>query len=939
MCPLGAGGEVEALTRFPRPISRAFRFPLPGVFFALAIAALSPVSAQESVPSGGRPGAPPVPREMLAYRRPASATIRVDGRLDEDVWQDAPSFADWVQLTPVEGAPAINDTRVWLLYDDEALYVGAINYDENPSSIATNMARRDAGYAGRSDYFEIMIDPNGDGLTGYRFRVTAGGVQTDRYLFNDGGEDSAWDAVYESPVTIDERGWIVEMRIPLSQFRYETADTAQTWGVQFGRRRASDNELTRFSQVSDLRPGRVSQFGRVGGLVLSRSSRRLEVLPYVVSRARHGPSADADPFFDGSAFDGRVGMDMSYGLGTAFTLDATLNPDFGQVEADPAVVNLSAFETFFREQRPFFVEDARVFDFNMAGRERALFYSRRVGRAPHGGSPDGADFVDKPDATTILGAAKLTGRTEQGFSVGALWAVTQAEKGEAYFSEEDKFLKYNVEPRSTFGVVRLQKDFSDGRSRVGGIATVTRRDLPEDQSFDGLTSSAYSVGLDFEHTWGDREWALWGFFAGSHVLGDPTAITRIQRASNHYLQRPDLEWSALDSTATSLTGADWRLQLERRVGHWTGALWAAEITNGFEINDLGFNTLSERLDGGFRIGWQEVRPTRYFRTSKVELSTDNQFSHEVLRDTWSTDRWEDGQTGGRSALNTNLEFLNFWTANLAVSYGADVMSRAATRGGPRMIDPGSWGLSLGFGTDNRKVLFVRPRLSLFRGRQDAGDRLDLGMSMTLQPSPRLLMTLTPSYQRSSNGAQYVAATATPPFEATYGTRYLFGELERQDLSMVARVNFTFTPRLSLEFFAQPLVSSVDYQSYKQLSEPETFSFDVFSEGTAVGSGDEVTCAGGRTCEDSNDTRYFDFDGNGQSDYSLTDRDFNLRSLRATAVLRWEYRPGSTLFLVWQRRQAERASAGDFDFQRDAGALFGAPADDVLILKANVWLSW
>ena len=389
------------------------------------------------------------PRSMTAYRLTDGVTMQMDGRLDEAVWDVAPSYADWVQTTPVEGAPALNDTRVWLLYDETSLYVGAINYDAEPEAIARNMARRDAAYAGRSDYFEIMVDPNGDRLTGYRFRVTAGGVQTDRYLYEDDKEDAAWDAVYESMVTVDERGWIVEMRIPLSQMRYETSDSPQTWGIQFGRRRAQDNELTRFSFVSNLRPGRVSQFGYATDLQMTRAARRLEVLPFALTRGHQGPSEAGNPFFDGSEVSGRAGVDVSYGLGTAFTLDATINPDFGQVEADPAVVNLTAFETFFQERRPFFVEDARVFDFSLSGGSSALFYSRRVGRAPHGGDAAGADFRDEPDATSILAAAKLTGRTSGGLSVGALVASTREETADAFFTASDTFRRYGVEPRTT----------------------------------------------------------------------------------------------------------------------------------------------------------------------------------------------------------------------------------------------------------------------------------------------------------------------------------------------------------------------------------------------------------------------------------------------------------------------------------------------------------
>lgn len=872
---------------------------------------------------------------MEAYRLSSDDVIHLDGRLDEAVWGIAPSYADWVQKEPVEGSPAVNDTRVWLLYDETSLYVGAINYDEDPLSIARNMARRDAGYAGRSDYFEIMVDPNSDRLTGYRMRVTAGGVQIDRYLYADDKEDAAWDAVYESLVTVDERGWIVEMRIPLSQIRYETADTAQTWGIQFGRRRAADNELTRFSFVSKLRPGRVSQFGRASGLELTRPARRLEALPYVLSRGHRGPSEQGNPFFDGNEVDGRVGVDLSYGLGTAFTLDATINPDFGQVEADPAVVNLTAFETFFQERRPFFVEDARVFDFNLAGGSNSLFYSRRVGRSPDGGDSGGADFTDEPDATSILGAAKLTGRTRGGLSVGALLATTRKERADAYFTATDEFEHFDVEPRSTYGVVRVQQDFNDGQSRIGGIVTGMGRSLPRGGTFDHLPSSAYTAGVDFEHSWGDRKWAIWGFLAGSDVRGDSTAILRIQRASNHYRQRPDQEWTKLDPSATSMRGADWRLQLERRVGHWTGAVWAAEITSGFEVNDLGFTTSPERLDGGFRVTYSEVSPSRWFRNSKVEFLTFHNFSHEVLRDAWSLDRWSQGHTAGTVRLTSTVEFLNFWKANVGLTYDPDLMSRSATRGGPRMSDPGAVGLSLGLGTDNRKVLFLRPSLKIGRGRQGSGHETTLGLGVTLQPSTRLLLTLTPSFSRSATGAQYVTETDVLPYAPTFGTRYLFADLEREDFSVVARVNWTFTPRLSLELFAQPLISSGNYVAYKQLRTPETFDFDVFEEGSVVGE----RCQGGRSCEDASHDRWLDFDGDGVVDLTFADRDFNLRSLRSTAVLRWEYNPGSTLFVVWQHQQADRGRAGDFDISRDVGALLTAPADDILMIKANVWLSW
>jgi hypothetical protein len=331
------------------------------------------------------------------------------------------------------------------------------------------------------------------------------------------------------------------------------------------------------------------------------------------------------------------------------------------------------------------------------------------------------------------------------------------------------------------------------------------------------------------------------------------------------------------------------------------------------------------------VGYQEVRPNGIFRNSQVDFSTYHNFSHEVLRDPWSLGSWGNAHTAGVARLSSNVQFLNFWTANVAVSYGPDVMSRTATRGGPRMRVPGSRSLTLGFGTDNRKLVSFRPSLDFMRRHEGAGSDFGLGLGVVVQPSTRLLITLQPSYGRSVEGAQYVTSSSVLPYEPTYGTRYLFAELERRDLSMVTRVNLTFTPKLSLELFAQPLISSADFVTYKQLAQPETYTFETFAEGVVTPQG----CSGGRTCVDEG-VRYVDFDGNGSADQAFVDRDFNLRSLRATAVLRWEYRPGSTVFLVWQRSQADRASVGDFDFGRDADALFGAPADNRFIVKVNYW---
>ena len=873
------------------------------------------------------------PRDALDASAPLGPIV-LDGVLDDAEWEAARVFTGFTQAQPIEGVPAEHDTEVRLLIGDEALWVAARMWDAEPGSITRRLTRRDTH--GQFDYISVQLDPNRDGLTGYVFSVSAAGVQRDVYMYDDDKVDMAWDAVWSSAVSVDERGWTAEMRIPLSQIRYEASAEPQTWGVNFHRQRVANNEQTYYALVSRLRQGRVSQMATLEGVQVARPSRRIEVLPYAVSSLHTGPVESGDPFFDGASAGGRIGADVSYGLGSAFTLDATINPDFGQVEADPAVINLSAFETFFEERRPFFVEDARILNFNLSGGRNELFYSRRVGGSPHGRAPSGTEFSDVPDNTTILGAAKVAGRTTSGLSIGALAAVTGEESGRGLMSDGSQ-ADFVVEPRSEFGVVSLAKDLNGGTTQFSGIGTAMRRDLPADGSFDWLPSSALSTGARFEHQWADREWGIWGVVGVSHVRGAEEAITRIQRASNHYFQRPDATRFSLDPTATSMTGANWRVQLDKRGGeHWTGGLWAAQVTSGFEVNDVGFSTTAERLDGGARISYREIQPGTVFRDYNITLMTYHNWSHEALDDVWSADSWQRARMRGAYNLHTNWTFLNYWDLRANLSYSPQAMSRSNTRGGPIMVDPGSHNVSVNFGSDNRKAVSYGANVTRRFEHLGRGGQLEVRGNINFQPSDNVQASLHPSWESSVTDAQYVSSTGAVPYAPTYGSRYLFAELERRSFAMETRLDWTFSPTLSLQLFAQPLLSSGDYVRYRQLAQSESYDFRELVPGTAVGlPGGAVGCGADICAVD--DRQHVDFDGDGIADYDFRDRDFNVRSLVGNMVLRWEYRPGSTLFLVWQRNQAEEVWRGDFDLSRDAGALFGAPTHDRFIIKVSYWL--
>jgi len=888
----------------------------------------APVAFQRAAPDSTSR----TPENALHAFLPISEDMRIDGVLDEAAWASARVFSGFVQQTPVEGAAVEHETEVRVLFGDGAMWVAARMWDTEPDRIVARMDRRDD--RGNSDSFSIHLDPNLDGLTGYMFGVSAANVQRDTYMYNDDQLDFAWNAVWASAVKIDEHGWTVEMRIPLSQIRYDASDEPQTWGINFFRDRPTTAERSYYSLVSQLRPGRVSQMGRVEGVRVTRPSRRAEVRPYVVSSLHRGPALPGNPFFDGSHASARAGVDLRYGLGAAFSLDATINPDFGQVEADPAVINLTAFETFFDEQRPFFVEDARIFDFGLSGGRNQLFYSRRVGRAPTGGSPGSPLFSDIPVNTSILGAAKLTGRTANGLSVGVLGAVTGSETGRAFY-DEDGLADFLVEPRAEYGVVSLAQDLNGGMTQVRGMATAMHRALPGDGSFDWLPSSAFNGGVRFEHQWADRAWALWGFMAGSHVRGDEQAMTRIQRASNHYFQRPDATRFDLDPTRTAMTGAEWRLQLERRNGDWTGAIWAAEVTNGFEINDAGFSGTAERVDGGVRFGYREIQPGRLFRSYNVNFNTFHNWSHEAFDDTWSIASWHRARTNGSYNLNSNWQLLNYWDIRANASYSPQQMSRARTRGGPMMVVPASTSFNVNLDSDSRAPVSFGTNLQVGSDRLGDGGNYSVRANLRVRPTDKLSLSLNPRFESSRSTDQYVTTARRGDFEPTYGDRYLFAELEQRSFAMEWRANWVFTPSLSLQVFAQPLLSSGDYVGYKQLARAESFEFVDFEPGTGETIGGQVFCTSA-ICEIGG-TQHVDFTGDGVADFSFADRDFNVRSLIGNAVLRWEYRPGSTVFLVWQRQQAERAAFGDFDFGRDVDALFGLRADNRFIVKMNYWL--
>ena len=740
-------------------------------------------------------------------------------------------------------------------------------------------------------------------------------------------------------------GWSAELRIPLSQLRFRNAEE-QVWGIQIWRDIARNREKQMLSFTPKDEASGIARYGHLEGITDLHPPRGLEILPYVQSRAEFVPIDQNDdvnfqnPYRDGSDFFYGAGFDLKYRLSSNLTLGATLNPDFGQVEVDPAVVNLTAFETRFQEKRPFFVEGAGIFAFGESGGgggggpggggggmsggrggggggggggSTQLLYSRRIGDSPPGNGPDEAAYEEVPDATTILGAAKLTGQTAGGWSLGLLEAVTGREVAD-FVDELNQPGEAEVAPRTNYLVTRIRKDFREGQSAIGGIGTAVNRDLGDEALAQDLRASAYTGGLDFFHEWADRAWALSGQVAGSRIAGDAGVIEDAQSSSARYFQRPDAHHIELDPTATSLTGYTASLELQRQAGlHWRGGIEFSATSPGFEVNDLGFQRDADRREAELQVEYQENRPGEIFR--QWEISTEPRVKWNFDGDRLDTSL----------SLRSRFTFLNYWSTWLNYERVVESMDDRLTRGGPLAKKPSGHQVSVNLNSDFSKPYTARASV---RYEWDAAgtDESSYSLNLGIKPSGTWELSLGPRLSLKNSVAQYVDDVEDPLASGTYGARYVFSDLGQTTLSMETRLNVTFTPDLSLEFFAQPFIASGNYGSLKELSSPGTFDFTRYG------------IDAGEISVDEDGDYLVDPDGVGPAEaFTISNRDFNRTSLRGTGVLRWEWRPGSTLFLVWQQNRSNWEEYGDFDFGRDAEGVFEGEAHNVFMIKATYWL--
>lgn len=824
----------------------------------------------------------------------------VDGVLNESAWTSATWASDFVQLEPVEGGDPSGRTEVAFVFTDDALFVGARMFSRDPDGVNALVTRRDV--ESNAEQLAVSLDTYLNRRTAYTFAVTAGGARID--YFHDGdsqfARDYSFDPVWSASTRQTPDGWTAEFRIPFSQLRFNES-TEQTWGLNINRRMPSVDEDVYWVLIPRNDAGWVSRFGALTGIRNIRATRRLEVTPYLAGGAVATGDPDPDnPFASSREASGTIGVDAKVGLGSNLTLDVTVNPDFGQVEADPAEVNLTAFESFFDERRPFFAEGSDL----LSG---SLFYSRRIGVRPRG--PASGDYVDRPSATTIVGAGKISGRTSGGLSLAALAAATESEYARTFDADSGLFSRTKVEPLASYAAFAASQEFGTEGSTFGIRATAVNRALGDDPGVQrSFNRAAYAGEVNWNVRFNGGAYVIDGGVGVTSVSGTASRIARLQRSSVHYFQRPDADYVSSDDSRTRMTGLNGDLYFGKNAGSWTGGTYLGIESPGLDPNDLGRLGRADEVVSFTELSYRETEPGRFFHRYQAGLTTVTSWNFGGQRNSFGVD----GQL--------RLTWRSFWQTTLFVWFNPTGASDTATRGGPRVAIAGERNVALEVSTNRSKK--VSAAVYAYREVDDL-ERLDhrFQASLAWQPNARIDLSVSPGFSRLRRNRQYVATLADGP-ESTYGSRYVFALIDRTQVSARFRMNYTFTPDFTLELYAEPFAASGAYTRFGELQEPGGLDLREYG----ADSGSSIT---------PDDSGYaVQVDG---ASFTLPRPDFNVTSFRTNTVLRWEWRPGSTLFLVWQQDRSGFSPTGEAVTPGSLGDALSATGDNFFRVKLTYWL--
>ncbi|MBK7030931.1 MAG: carbohydrate binding family 9 domain-containing protein [Bacteroidales bacterium] len=832
----------------------------------------------------------------------------IDGILNDGVWSSSNWTGDFIQRDPYDGKNPSQATNFSIVYDDNNLYIAIKAHDSMPSGIVKRLSRRDLN---DGDWVAIEIDSYADKLTAFAFGVTASGVKFDVMLINDVGSDDTWDPIWYVKTTTDAEGWNAEMRIPLSQLRFARKDE-HTWGLQLLRYIYRNQEYSSWQPIPRDATGWVSKFGDLSGIKGILPHRDIEILPYTMGKAIYDRKEEGNPFAKGYEYKATAGLDGKVSVTNDLTLNFTINPDFGQVEADPSVVNLTAFESYFPEKRPFFIEGKNIFDYKLTGSDdprNQLFYSRRIGSAPHY-SPDliKGEYAKVPEETSILGSFKLSGKTHKGLSIGVLESITQNEK--ALIDLNGNRRKESIEPLSSYFVSRVKQDFQKGDIQLGGIFTATNR-FTEEKQLSFLPGSAYAGGIDFIKYWKNKTYYLSLKGVLSTVNGDTNAITQLQTSSSHYFQRPDLIHTQLDSNMRALKGHGGTIEVGKTGrGYWQYKAWLTWRSPGLDFNNLGYMRQADEIQQLAWVGYRYYKPFSIFRYIAANLNQ------------WYG--WDfDGKTVYKGFnLSTYTKFKNYWSAQLSSNFDGQNIARYELWGGPALTVPGGIQFSGLLQTDDRKKVSVKLSNTRYWGYEKSYRSNIIAAGIFIKPVNYFSFSFEPDYTRSDNVIQYVTTQTYPEGE----NRYIMAHLDQTIFRFSVRMNLNLTPDLSFQYYGQPFLYAGKYDKLKYITDPKA---DKLIDRYLTYTDDQIKLYSGE-----GGWNYYMVDENvdGTNDYAFYSPDLNFLELRSNLVIRWEYVPGSTLYLVWSQGRTGYGPESNFDFPVYMNDLFHVYPKNVILLK-------
>lgn len=845
--------------------------------------------------------------EKRIYNTKSLSTLTppvIDGFLTDASWDIVDWTSDYIERTPDENTAPIEQTKFKIVYDKEFIYFAFRCYDKNPKEIVKRLSRRD-GFEG--DWIEINIDSHNDKRTSFSFSASVAGVKSDGFISDNGSSwEGNWNPIWYLKTNIDNEGWTAEIKIPLSQLKFGN-DKDQVWGLQSTRRYFRTEERSLWQRIPLDAPGWVSEFGELRGLIDLVPQKQIEIQPFLTSKLKTYPKEIGNPFRRGNDFILNGGLDAKIGVTNDLTLDLTINPDFGQVEADPAAISLDGFQLFFQEQRPFFVENKNIFNYNFADGQDNLFYSRRIGRNPQGfPNTNKGEFVSVPDNTTILGAAKFSGKTKNGWSLGVLESVTDNEF--AKIDQNGNRSKELVEPLTNYFVGRIQKDFNNKNSIIGGIFTATNRNL-ESVALNFLHKSAYTVGVDFLHNWKNRKYYFVSNFVMSHVQGSKEAILATQQSLTHLFQRVDAGHVFVDKNRTSLTGTGGKIEIGKAsVGNWryNGSVnWRSPE---LELNDVGFLRQADEIRQYAVLSHQTLKPFGKFRKIDTRFVQFSSFD------------FESNFNKMQYTISSDANLKNNWNANISVIYNPVNYSNSILQGGPRFRYSEEFSNSITLNTGSRKKLRFNTAFYQSQGKNNSFSFTEFNIGITYQPINAFMISLNPNFAINKNNTQYVTQTSF-----NNEPRYITANLEQKTLSASIRFDYSINPNLTIQYYGQPFISNGRYKDFNRVTNP-----------TAKYYGDRIEMFDTKqiSFDTTKNTYSIDEDTNGTVDYTIANPDFSYVQFRSNLVIRWEYLPGSEIFLVWSQGLKGNANPNEDLFTGLDSQILGRKPENIFLIKAT-----